>query len=159
MKIDPKLKAKLKLKQNINEVDVLKNQLARALADYDNLRKRVEKENEIIQKLAGLKIIVRLLPIHDMLVKAQNHLKDSGLAITISQFEDAFKDEGIEKIKVSIGDKFDPDLHEAVEVVNLTKDNNLKGTIAEVLLDGWKVSEGPVIKHTKVKVYSDKIKN
>ena len=94
-----------------------------------------------------------------MLVKAQNHLKDSGLAITISQFEDVLKDEEIEKIKVGIGDKFDPDLHEAVEAVNQTKENNLKGTIAEVLLDGWKVSEGPVIRHTKVKVYSDKIKN
>src|SRR4030065_1513901 len=139
MKIEPKHKSKDKIQKHLNEVEVLKNQLARALADYDNLRKRVEKENEIIQKLAGLKIIARLLPIHDMLVKAQNHLKDSGLAITISQFEDALKDEGIEKIKVSIGDKFDPNLHEAVEVVNLTKDNNLKGTIAEVLLDGWKV--------------------
>ena len=154
MKIESKLKAKLKLKQNINEVDVLKNQLARALADYDNLRKRVEKENEIIQKLAGLKIIARLLPIYDMLVKAQYHLKDSGLAITISQFEDTLKDEGVEKIKVTVGDKFDPDLHEAVEAINPTEDNILKGTIAEVILDGWRISAGPVIRHTKVKVYS-----
>ncbi|OGM09847.1 nucleotide exchange factor GrpE [Candidatus Woesebacteria bacterium RBG_16_36_11] len=155
MKIEPKHKSKDKIQKHLNEVEVLKNQLARALADYDNLRKRVEKENEIIQKLAGLKIIARLLPIYDMLVKAQKHLKDSGLAITIGQFEDALKDEGVEKINVIVGDKFDPNLHEAVEAVNLTEDNKLKGTIAEVILDGWRVSMGPVIRHTKVKVYSD----
>jgi molecular chaperone GrpE len=136
------------------EVGELKNQVARALADYDNLRKRVEKEREVIEKIAGLKIIVRLLPVYDMLIKAENHLKDSGLAITINQFEDVLKQEGVEKIQVEQGDRFNPNLHEAVESIS-NKDET--GTVAEVVLDGWKAIEGPVVRYTKVKVYGEKI--
>jgi len=142
-----------KLQQSV-EVDVLKNQLARALADYDNLTKRVEKEREIIDKLASIKIVARLLPVYDALVSAQNHLKDSGLAITIGQFEDILKEEGIEKIPAAVGDKFDHNLHEAVEAVSSPKGAE-NGTIAEIVLGGWMVSDGPVIRHTKVKVYGE----
>ena len=69
-----KLKSK-NLKVKTEETDVLKNQLARALADYDNLRKRIEREKEDLEKLAGLKLILRILPILDNLRAAQNHLK------------------------------------------------------------------------------------
>ena len=92
-----KLKSK-NLKVKTEETDVLKNQLARALADYDNLRKRIEREKEDLEKLAGLKLILRILPILDNLRAAQNHLKDTGLAITIGELENIIKDEGIEEI-------------------------------------------------------------
>ena len=65
----------------------LKSQLVRALADYDNLRKRVEREKEDIKNFASLGIVIRLLPIYDMLQDAQKHLNDSGLAITIGELE------------------------------------------------------------------------
>lgn len=154
MKIESKYKPKTRTSKQ--EIDFLKNQLVRALADYDNLRKRVEEGREIVDKLASLKVVARLLPVYDMLVSAQKHLQDSGLAITIGQFENALKEEGIERISVQKGDKFDHNLHEAVEALNL-KAGEAKGTIAEIVLDGWRAVEGQVIRHTKVKVYSDKI--
>ena len=58
-------------------------------------------------------------------------------------------EEGIEKIKVEQGDKFDEEFCEAVEVAKSGKD----GRIAEVILVGWKFSNGPVIRPTKVKVF------
>ncbi len=127
----------------------LKNQLARALADYDNLRKRVEREKEDWEKLASLKLILRFLPILDNLRQAQNHLKDTGLAITIGELESFLKDEGIEEIKVDKGDDFNPDLCEATEVVEKSGEEN---KIEEVVLCGWKFKEGPVIRYAKVKV-------
>ncbi len=126
----------------------LKNQLARALADYQNLVKRVEREKEEFIKISNLRLILRLLPVLDILKQAQVHTKDAGVAITIKEFEEALKEEGIEELRVNTADKFDPDLHEVVEVVP-GKENNI---ISEVVLPGWRFVSGPVIRHAKVKV-------
>lgn len=127
----------------------MKNQLARALADYDNLRKRVEREKEDLEKLASLKLILRFLPILDNLRQAQNHLKDAGLAITIGELENLLKDEGVEEIKPNRGDNFDHNLHEVIEVVENCQEKN---KIEEVVLSGWKFRDGIVIRHAKIKV-------
>jgi molecular chaperone GrpE len=135
------------------EFEDLKNQLARALADYDNLRKRVEREREQVGKIAGAKFALKALSVFDMLEEAQKHLKDSGIALTIEEFEKVLKDEGIEKIEAGLGTKFNEELHEAVEVVKAGKD----GKIADVVLTGWKFRDGPVIRPTKVKVGRKKL--
>jgi molecular chaperone GrpE len=133
----------------------LKGQLVRALADYDNLRKRIEREKEDLEKLASLKLILRLLPILDNLRAAQNHLKDAGLAITIGEFENLLKDEGIEEIKPNRGDSFDHNLHEVIEVIENSGEEN---KIEEVVLSGWKFKDGIVVRHAKVKVGKKGIK-
>ena len=143
-------KAKSKnLKVKTEETGILKDQLARALADYDNLRKRIEREKEDLENLASLKLILRLLPILDNLRAAQNHLKDAGLAITVGEFENLLKDEGIEEIKANKGDVFDHNLHEVIEVVENSQEEN---KIEEVVLSGWRFKDGIVIRHAKVKV-------
>ena len=127
----------------------LKNQLARALADYDNLVKRVEREREDLEKVISLRLILRLLTILDNLRQVRNHLQDAGLAITIGEMESLLRDEGIEEIKVKKGDEFDHNLHEAIEVVeNCRKENKIE----EVGLSGWKFRKGPVIRYAKVKI-------
>lgn len=127
----------------------LKDQLARALADYDNLRKRYETERQVWIKYAGEKLMIKLLPILDALRQAQAHLKDSGLAIISKQLEDILKEEGLEEIKVEVGSKFDHNLHEAVELVQ-GKEKEAK--IKEVVLSGWRFVNGPILRHAKVKV-------
>jgi len=131
------------------QTGVLKTQLARALADYDNLRKRVEREKEGFEKYANIKLAIRLLPVLDVLRQAQKHIGDPGIAMTITQFEEALKGEGIEEIKVAPGDEFNPQLHEAIEVVDEGKG---KGKVKEVVLSGWRFTGGPVIRHARVKV-------
>lgn len=159
---------KKKITKN-DEIEQLKKQLARALADYDNLRKRVEREREEFGKLASVRLAIRLLPVYDMLEEAQVHLGDAGIAITIEEFTKILKDEGIEKIEVKVGDKFDEDVHEAVEVENIPVVNAGKkpahrgpspsgagpgseGKIKKVILAGWRVVDGPIIRPVKVKV-------
>lgn len=132
----------------------LEEQLARALADYDNLRKRVEREHEEIGKLAKATVVARLLPVYDMLEGAQAHIGDAGIAITLTEFAKVLKEEGIEKIEVKPGDKFNEELHEAVEVVDKAQgDKRKRGKISEVVLAGWRLTEGPVIRPAKVKVF------
>ena len=131
------------------QANELKTQLARALADYDNLRKRVEREKEEFEKYANLKLAIKLLPLLDVLRQAQKHIGDPGIAITITQFEDALKSEGIEEIKVNPGEDFNPQLQEAIEVVD---DGKGKAKVKEVALTGWRFTGGLVIRHARVKV-------
>lgn len=129
------------------ETDELKNQLARALADYDNLNKRVEREKQDLETLCSFKIILKLLPILDNLRASLVHLKDPGLAIALKDFEEVLKSEGIEEIKVEKGTAFNHNLYEAVEMVP-----GEEGKVVEQILSGWKYVGGPVIRHAKVKV-------
>jgi len=139
------------MKKAVNS-EILKSQLARALADYDNLQKRVAKEREEIVKLSNLELLVRLLSVVDMLEKAQENLQDSGLAIVLNELLLIFKEEGVEKIGVEIGNQFDENKHEVIETVGLSKGARA-GTIAAVVLRGWQYSDGTIIRHTKVKVF------
>lgn len=131
------------------EALILRNQLARTLADYDNLKKRVEQDKKNFEKLANLRLVIKLLPVLDILKKAQEHSKDEGIAVTVKNFEDALAQEGIEEIKVKVGDEFNPETMEVVEVVQGIDNNN----VAEVLLTGWRFTEGPVIRYARVKVF------
>lgn len=147
-------KSKQKLKKvgkSEIEVNELKGQLARALADYDNLRKRTETEIEDKVRYEKARLVLKLLSVFDMLEEAQEHLKDSGLAITIKELEEIVTDEGIEKIEAGEGLIFDEEVHEAVEVISEGEREN--GEIIEELLTGWKFSDGPIIRAAKVKVY------
>jgi len=148
-----KKKTEVKIeKKEKKEIKKLKGQLIRALADYDNLRKRIDVEKDSFVKLANLKLIIRFLPILDMLYDAQKQLHDSGLAIAINEFESTLKDEGLEKIVSEPGIKFNATVHEVVETVK--KDSKKTGIIAEELLTGWRYVDGFVIRPSKVKVFS-----
>ena len=139
----------------INEdVELLKSQLVRTLADYDNLQKRVEREKGEFLKYSNQALIERLLPIIDMLEQTQGHLKDSGLAIAVSEFKDLLKEDGVEEVRTEGGDEFDEDLFEAVEAIDSpTGGEDSDGKVAEMLLSGYKYIDGPVIRPAKVKVY------
>ncbi|BCX14504.1 MAG: hypothetical protein KatS3mg088_187 [Patescibacteria group bacterium] len=137
------------------KVEELTAQLARALADYDNLQKRVLKEKEEMAKSAAKRLIVKFLPVYDMLLAAQKHLEDTGIAITINSFEQVLADEGVEIIRPKEGDLFDASVCEAVEVEE-TDDKEKIGKIAEMVLPGFKFKDGPVIRYCKVKVFGVK---
>lgn len=126
----------------------LETQLARALADYDNLNKRVEREKIEHTVYANLKLVVKFLPIIDMLEQSQSHLKDSGIAIALKEIDDLMKSEGVERINAEDGVKYDEEMHEVVEVV----DGKKSGLVAETVLSGWKYEDGLVIRPVKVKV-------
>jgi molecular chaperone GrpE len=130
------------------ELEVVKAMLARALADYDNLSKRVEREREDLGKITSAVILARLLPVLDNLESAQKHLQDSGLAISIGEFKKVLYEAGLVEIAPKIGDKFDESTMEAIEVTSGKQDN----VISELVLTGWKFSDGAVVRHAKVKV-------
>lgn len=156
--INKNSKFKTEKKQNTEELDAMKNQLARAMADYSNLQKRTDEERGTMYKLASISFMTKILPIIDNLKQAQNHVKDSGIAMIIGQLETIAKEEGFEEIKIQVGDQFNEQLMEVTEVVETEKDldNNIAskaGKIAEVVMSGWKYSDGTVVRHSRVKVF------
>lgn len=130
----------------------LEGKLARALADYDNLRKRVEREKDTLFHIANKGLVGRFLTIYDMLISAQEHIGDSGIAMIIEEFKKILSDEGVVQIEAKEGDRFDEEIMEAVETEKGKKAN--EGKIAEIVLTGWKFREGLVIRPVKVKVYN-----
>ncbi len=130
------------------ELENLKTMLARALADYDNLSKRVERERDVFGKFASAGVITKLLPVLDNLENAQEHLNDAGLAICIGEFKKVLNEEGLVEISPKVGDEFDANTMEAIEVTAGERDN----IISELVLAGWKFEDGRVIRHAKVKV-------
>jgi len=114
------------------EIDDLTNRWKRALADYQNLEKRYEKEKSDFVQFANANLILKILGVLEHLEKAAAHLKDPGLDLVISEFKRVLATEGIEEIK-SLGEKFNPDLMEAVGVVR----GRPPETVAEVVNKGY----------------------
>ncbi len=96
-----------------NQENEVENQLKRALADYQNLEKRIaeEKSNWILS--SNKELILRLLPGVDNLLLALKHTNDEGVRISVKHFLDIFENEGVQKI-VTDNAEFDPNLMEAV---------------------------------------------
>jgi molecular chaperone GrpE len=142
---------KSKDKRN-DRLEELENKWKRALADYQNLEKRVEAERVNYIKLANSQLIIRLLSVADDLERAANHIKDSGIDMILKQLTKTLKDEGVEEIKTQ-GEKFDPEKMEAIEIVDGDKDK-----VIAVERKGY-VLNGMILRPAAVKVGSGKNNN
>lgn len=123
----------------------LENKWKRALADYANLEKRIEKEKEDFVKFTNAKLLAKMLNVLDDLELSERHLKDPGLTFICNRFREILKEEGVEEIEV-LGRNFDPELMDAVETARGSKNK-----VVEVVLKGYKLY-GKVLRPAKVKV-------
>jgi len=129
--IDFRLENKLSeleiLRQSFEEkkklADSYYDQLLRLRAEFDNYRKRVEKEKEELIKLGKEELVVELLNILDSFDLAVDSTKvekneaksiKEGIKLINKQFKEVLEKEGLKKLEVQ-GKKFDPNLHYAVE--------------------------------------------
>ena len=131
------------LQEKIKELD---NSWKRALADYQNLEKRVREEKEEWMNFTARSLIEKLLTILDNLEKAAEYLKDEGLNIAVKQLKDLLKSEGVVEIS-SLGEKFDPNLHECIDTEVSDKDN----IIINEYIKGYKL-KNRLLRPAKVKV-------
>ena len=91
----------------------LENQLKRAVADYQNLERRVMEQKAVWILSANKELIVKMLPGIDNLLLADMHTKDPGVKIAIKHFMEILEQDGVKKIRTK-GVKFDPYLMEVV---------------------------------------------
>lgn len=122
-----------------------KNKYLRALADYQNLEKRVAQEKSDIRAYAAQSVLTKLLPIVDGFELARRHLQDPGLSLALKELEAFFASVGVKKVEV-VGKPFDPNVMECIEVVE-GEDN----IVREETLPGYTL-HGKVIRVAQVKV-------
>lgn len=128
----------------------------RARADFLNYKKEEKERAGAIIQFAELNLILKILPILDdfnlIEKKIPKDLKEDenikGVLQIKSQIQDFLKKQGVEEIMV-LGEKFDPNLHEAAEAVEKT--GKAAGTILEEIKKGYKI-KGQVLRPAKVKV-------
>jgi molecular chaperone GrpE len=104
------------------ERDALLDRLARLQAEFDNARKRAAREQQEFREFAAADVIKNFLPILDSFeraLKAGGNASDfrNGVELIYRQFQDVLQKMGVQPI-VSVGQPFDPRVHEAVEMVD-----------------------------------------
>lgn len=125
----------------------------RARADYINLERRVKGQQEEFLKFANSVLVLKLLPILDDLEKALSNNKDEGLELILKNLKEVLKSEGVEEIKVKVGDKFDPEVMECTMAEGGGEDVK----VSKVLGKGYKMKE-KVLRPAQVKVKSQNAK-
>ena len=125
----------------------------RLLAEYDNYRKRSQKEKDNLYGEVRADVVTKFLPVYDNLMRALNQGTEDeayrkGVEMIMNQFCATLQKLGVEKIE-ALGAKFDPTLHNAVmHVEDAEKGEN---EIVEVFQEGFKLGD-KVIRFAMVKV-------
>jgi len=131
------------------QIEDLTNRWKRALADYQNLEKRYEREKADFVAFANANLILRLLTILGHLEKAASVLKDKGLDLVVTEFKRVLEEEGVEEIK-ALGEQFNPQLMEAIETIEGEEENR----VAEEVYKGY-LLKGKLLLPAKVKVFKN----
>jgi len=130
--------------------------LLRLQADFDNYRKRSQKEKTELIKYASERIVEELLPVLDNFERAASAAKvnpdfvafSKGMDMIYRQLQTALYKEGLKAME-AIGQPFDPNLHEAV--LRVTSEEHPENTVVEELQKGYYLKE-KVLRPCMVKV-------
>ena len=138
------------IKQELEETT---DRLKRIMAEFENFKKRSNKEREALYNSLLADIIASFLPVIDNLEKAvQAKTEDEGykqgIELVLKQFVDVLTKFGVEEIK-TVGETFDPEVHEAVSSIQ----DETKGEkeVVQEFRKGYKIGT-KVIRHAMVVV-------
>ena len=130
------------------ERDELKDKLMRALAEAENTRRRAERDRKDAEAYGGTKLARDLLSVHDNMERALEHADEGareaaggvieGVELTRNELLSAFAKHKIEKVAPEKGEKFDPNLHQAMFEAPIPDAE--PGTVIEVMQAGFTIS-------------------
>ncbi|MEZ0480521.1 nucleotide exchange factor GrpE [Planococcus sp. SSTMD024] len=132
------------------------NKYLRLLADYDNFKRRVKKDQELAKQFRSQSLLTDLLPVMDnfdraLAVETKSEESASllkGLEMVKKSLADAVAAEGLEEIK-AVGEPFDPHFHQAV--MQESDADSEPGTVLQELQKGYTLN-GRVLRPAMVKV-------
>jgi len=127
------------------ERDDYKNRFMRALADAENARKRSDKDRREAENYGGSKLARDMLPVYDNMKRALDTITDEqrevagplleGIELTMRELLSVFKKHGIEVITPAVGEKFDPQVHQAMFEAPVPA--TVAGDIIQVAAEGF----------------------
>ncbi len=126
----------------------------RLMAEFQNYKRRTEKEKGELFKYASEKLVVQLVEILDNFDRALNQSAGggeafaAGMELIFKQLTDVLEKNGVEEIK-ALGEDFDPNFHNAVMMEDTTEYES--GKVSDVLQKGYTLN-GKVVRPSMVKV-------
>ena len=157
---EPEKKAKLfgkkKKDKKDEKIEELSDKLARQMAEFDNFRKRTEKEKSSMYEVGAKDIIEKILPVVDNMERGLGAVAEEekddpfiqGMEKIYKQLMTTFEDLGVKPIE-AVGNEFDPNFHNAV----MHEENEEFGEniVSEEFLKGYMYRDS-VVRHSMVKV-------
>ncbi len=139
------------IQKDNNEYEELNDRYKRLFAEFENYKKRSQKEKESIYGMITGDVVSSMLPVMDNLEKAAEAKSNDtqyqdGVKLVARQFQEALKSLGLEEIE-TIGQRFDPEFHEAVSHI----EDETKGEqeIVQEYRKGYKIGN-KVVRHSMV---------
>ena len=138
------------------KIEELTDRVKRQMAEFENFRKRTEKEKSSMYEMGARDIIERILPVVDNFERGLASIPEEakatpfadGMEKIYKQFQKTLEEAGVKAIE-AVGQEFDPNFHNAVMHVD---DENLgENVVAEELLKGYTYRD-TVVRHSMVKV-------
>lgn len=138
------------------QIEELTDKYRRTMAEFDNFRKRTEKEKAAMYEIGAKDIIEKMLPIVDNFERGLLGLSEEektapfadGMDKVYKQLMKALEDAGVKPIE-AVGCEFDPNLHNAV--MHVEDENFGENVVAEELQKGYMYRDS-VVRHSMVKV-------
>lgn len=137
------------------EVKEYNDKFLRLYSEFENYKKRIQKERIDLIKSAGVDVILSLLPVLDDLeraLKSMDKVNDipaikEGISLIYNKFKNILQQKGLEEMK-SIGEIFNTDLHDAITNIPAPSEE-MKGKVVEEIEKGYFLN-GKVIRHAKI---------
>ena len=141
-----------KLQELGQKLDEMNDKYLRLFSEFDNFRKRTQKERLELFKTASEDVIVALLPVLDDFERAlksvdENHKE--GIELIYNKFNNTLQQKGLQCMD-SMGNEFDTDFHEAITNIPAPSPD-LKGKVVDVIEKGYRLND-KVIRFAKVVV-------
>ena len=153
-KADKKNDAKCEAMQA--KIDELEDRVKRQMAEFENFRKRTEKEKTMMFETGAKSVVEKILPVVDNFERGLATIPEedadsafaSGMKMIYKQMMDELDKLGVKPIE-AVGQEFDPNFHNAV--MQVESEEYESGVVAQELLKGYKYHE-TVVRHSMVAV-------
>ena len=139
------------------EIQEQKEKFIRLYAEFDNFKRRNAKERLELMQTAGKDVIQSMLEVMDDCDRAEKQLQNSedlqqikeGIQLVFTKFRNTLQAKGVKEMK-SIGEEFNPDIHEAIVEIPVN-DPAMKGKVVDEVEKGYTLNE-KIIRYSKVVV-------
>ena len=158
-KEEKKSKSKKKKDKKDEQIEELQDQVKRQMAEFDNFRKRTEKEKNQMFEVGAKSIIEKILPVVDNFERGLASIPEEeqgsafadGMNMIYKQLLNELEQAGVAVVE-AVGKEFDPEYHNAV--MQVENDELEPGTIAQELQKGYTYRDS-VVRHSMVAVVQE----
>ncbi|WP_103327231.1 nucleotide exchange factor GrpE [Bacteroidetes bacterium endosymbiont of Geopemphigus sp.] len=137
------------------KIEEEKDKFLRLFAEFENYKKRTQKERLDLFKTAHREVMVALIPVLDDFGRGMSEIKKSkdenlirGIELIQEKFFRILKEQGLQEIKTQKGDDFNTDIHDAITQIPAPS-KELQGKVVEIVESGYNLRD-KVIRHAKV---------